>query len=511
MTRDIPNTRPPGRSSAQVRGAKQAVYIAFIANGFIFASWAARIPQVRDGLRVSPGVLGLILLCAAAGSTIATPLSGLVITWLGDSRTVAVMALTAAAGMATVGVGYRYGIPPVAAGLFLFGFSSGTWDVAMNVQGAAVEQALGRVIMSRFHAGWSIGTVAGAGAGAAMVALGVPVAVHLIAAALAVAVAVPIAARRFLPHAPVHADPAQRDGTAARRSPLRAWTEPRTLLIGLFVLCMAFTEGTSNDWLSLAVIGGYHTAAALGTLTFAVFLAAMTTGRWFGPAFIDRHGRVRVLRVCAVTALAGLLLIEAGGLLLAALAGAALLGLGTSLGFPTGISAAADDPRYAPGRVSTAASIGYLAFLAGPPSIGFLADQVGVLRGLSVAGVLLIVAFLLSPVTAPISPSSDPPPKAAESGHRPPAPGVGEGLDQRDATAARGSHDGRGDVMSEFGGLENEAESLAKDHPDQADKGLDAAAQFADRETGNKYDSEIQGAEGAAEKDLGGQGQGGQG
>jgi hypothetical protein len=94
-----------GTDEAQIRGAKQAVYIAFIANGFIFASWAARIPQVRDGLRVSPGVLGLILLCTAVGSTIATPLSGLVITWLGDSRTVVVMSLVAAAGMATVGVG----------------------------------------------------------------------------------------------------------------------------------------------------------------------------------------------------------------------------------------------------------------------------------------------------------------------------------------------------------------------------------------------------------------------
>ena len=316
------------------------------------------------------------------------------------------MALTAAAGMATVAVGYRYGIPPVAAGLFLFGFSSGTWDVAMNVQGAAVEQALGRSVMSRFHAGWSIGTVAGAGAGAAMVALGVPVTAHLLVVAVTVAATVPFAAHRFLPHA----RPApHRDGTTARRSPFRAWTEPRTLLIGLFVLCMAFTEGTSNDWLSLGVIGGYHTAAALGTLTFAVFLAAMTTGRWFGPPFIDRYGRVRVLRVCAATAFVGLFVIEAGGVLAAALAGALLLGLGTSLGFPTGISAAADDPVYAPGRVSTAASIGYLAFLAGPPSIGFLADHVGVLRGLSVAGVLLIVAFLLCPVTAPISPSAPEP------------------------------------------------------------------------------------------------------
>lgn len=405
----------PGAGAAQVRRATRAVYTAFIANGFLFASWAARIPQVRDGLRVSPGVLGLILLCIAVGAAIATPLSGLVITWLGDIRTVAVMAPVAAAGMATVATGYLHGIPPVAAGLFMFGFGSSTWDVAMNVQGTAVEHALGRAIMSRFHAGWSIGTVAGAGIGAAMVALGVPVTVHLLAAALAAAITAPLAARRFLPHsrhppgardtggaAGRDGSAARRDGSTARRSPLAAWTEPRTLLIGLFVLCMAFSEGTGNDWLSLAVISGYHTAAVLGTLTFAVFLAAMTIGRWFGPGFIDRYGRVRVLRVCAATAFAGLLVIEAGRVVPAALAGALLLGLGTSQGFPVGLSAAADDPRYAAGRVSTAASLGYAAFLAGPPSVGFLADHVGILHGLSITGVLLAVAFILCPVTAPL-------------------------------------------------------------------------------------------------------------
>jgi len=60
--------------------------------------------------------------------------------------------------------------------------------------------------------------------------------------------------------------------------------------------------------------------------------------------------------------------------------------------------------------------------------------------------------------------------------------------------------------MSEFGGLENEAESLAKDHPDQVDQGLEAAGQFADKKTGNKFDSEIQGGVSAAEQHLTGQG-----
>ena len=129
-------------------------------------------------------------------------------------------------------------------GLFALGIGNGTWDVAMNVEGSAVERELGRAIMPRFHAGFSVGTVAGALAGAAMVALGVSATVHLVAVAAIVAVAVPLAVRHFLPdgHAPVEA--------GERRNPLKAWTEPRTLLIGLFVFAAAFTEGTGNDWLA---------------------------------------------------------------------------------------------------------------------------------------------------------------------------------------------------------------------------------------------------------------------
>jgi predicted MFS family arabinose efflux permease len=401
----------PGVDDALIRRARNAVGVVFISAGFSFASWASRIPQVRAELRVTPGVLGLILLCTAVGAAIATPLSGLVISWLGETRTVLVMSLISAAGLAVVAVGYRLGIPAVAAGLFMFGFGGAAWDVAMNVQGAAVERALGRAILPRFHAGWSIGTVAGAAGGAAMVALGVPVTVHLLAVALGVAAAVPAAARRFLPgtRAAAHQDKAAHQGR-----PLAAWTETRTLLIGLFVLCMAFSEGTGNDWLSLAVIDGYHTAAVLGTLTFAIFLAAMTAGRWFGPRFIDRYGRVPVLRASAATALIGLLLIDFGTFLPAALAGAVLMGLGTSLGFPVGLSSAADDPRHAATRVTTVASLGYLAFLAGPPAIGFLGDHIGVLHSLSVAGLLLAAALVLCRATAPISPPS----QAAHSSRR---------------------------------------------------------------------------------------------
>jgi predicted MFS family arabinose efflux permease len=387
----------PSEISPQVlRRATAAVYAVFILSGFAFASWASRIPQVRDALGLSPRGLGLVLLGIAVGSVTSMPLSGLVVGRLGTARTLTVMALVAAAGLTTAGLGYRVGVAPVVVGLFALGVGNGTWDVAMNVEGSAVEQELRRAIMPRFHAGFSIGTVAGALIGAAMVALSVSATVHLLAVAAVVAVAGPLAVRDFLPagHAPA--------AHGERPNPLKAWTEPRTLLIGVFVFAAAFTEGTGNDWLGVAVIDGYGAAAALGALTFAIFLAAMTLGRWFGPGLIDRHGRVLTVRMFAALALAGLALVVWGSTLSTAMAGAALWGLGTALGFPVGMSAAGDEPAQAPARVSVVATIGYIAFLAGPPLIGFLGEHTGTLRALTVTGGFVALGLLISGVLRPL-------------------------------------------------------------------------------------------------------------
>jgi fucose permease len=386
--------------SATARRATRAVYAVFILSGFAFASWASRIPSIRDALDLTPRTLGLVLLAIAVGSVTSMPLAGVVVGRLGTARTVAVMALVAAAGLATAGLGYPVGVAVVLVGLFALGIGNGTWDVAMNVEGSAVERELGRAIMPRFHAGFSVGTVAGALVGAAMVALGVSATVHLVAVAAIVAVAGPLSVRDFLPDV---AEPAE-DGE--RRSPLKAWTEPRTLLIGVFVFAAAFTEGTGNDWLGVAMIDGYGAAAALGALTFAIFLAAMTLGRWFGPGLIDRHGRVRTVRIFAALALVGLALVVWGSTLPVAMAGAALWGVGTALGFPVGMSAAGDDPAHAPARVSVVATIGYIAFLAGPPLIGFLGEHTGTLRALTVTGGLVALGLLISGVLRPLG--SDP-------------------------------------------------------------------------------------------------------
>jgi MFS family permease len=165
---------------------------------------------------------------------------------------------------------------------------------------------------------------------------------------------------------------------------------------------MAFSEGVGNDWLAVAVIDGYGAAPVLGPLTFAVFLAAMTLGRWFGPALIDRRGRVIMVRASALLALVGLLMVVFGQVLPVMMAGSVLWGLGTALGFPVAMSAAADDPQLAAARVSVVAAIAYTAFLAGPPLIGFLGNEVGVLRSLTVAAGVLAIAAMIAGVTKPL-------------------------------------------------------------------------------------------------------------
>src|SRR4051812_31787193 len=129
-------------SSTDVRRATLAVYAVFIAAGFTFASWASRIPQVRDALDLTPRTLGFVLLAIAGGSVISMPLAGLVVNRFGTAKTIVVMAGLVTAGLATAAIGTTVGVAPVVVGLFLLGLGNGTWDVAMNVEGADVERHL---------------------------------------------------------------------------------------------------------------------------------------------------------------------------------------------------------------------------------------------------------------------------------------------------------------------------------------------------------------------------------
>lgn len=411
--------------SQQVRAARTAVFVVFALNGIAFATWASRLPTTRDDLGLSQAQLGLLLLCIAVGSVTALPTAGPLAARIGTTRLVRLATVLGLGGLAwaSFSASALHSVPLTVVGMVFMGVGIGAWDVGMNLEGALVEQHLGRAIMPAFHAGFSGGTVLSAGLGALMAWGDVPVWVHAAGVAVVSLVLLWWSSGRFLPEgrrapgaagaepAPpaaqgATADPAATAGVApARLSALGAWREPRTLLIGVLVLSAAFTEGTANDWMAIALVDGYGASAAVGAVGFAVFLSAMTAARLGGQWALDRWGRVPVLRATTGLGAVGALLVVFGEWLPLALVGAVLWGAGAALGFPVGISAAADDPQRAAVRVSVVTTIGYTAFLAGPPLLGFLGEHVGVLDSLLVVALVAVPSLLVSRVARPAADS----------------------------------------------------------------------------------------------------------
>jgi fucose permease len=329
---------------------------------------------------------------------LALPGAGPLVVRLGSARTLRGISILSASGLVVVAFGARGSTAAVVVGLFLMGLALGIWDVVVNVQGARVEHEADRPLMSRFHAWYGVGTVIGAVIGVGMVAAHVSVTVDLLVVAGVLPVALWGASFRFLTDDD-HLEPHEH---AAARSH-NAWRERRTVLIGLIVLAFALAEGSGNDWISVSMIQGHHVAPVLGTVAYGLFLTMMTVSRWNGPHLLERIGRVRSLRLLIVIAITGLLVfVLAPGTPLAYL-GVALWGIGASLGFPVGLSAGADQRALAAPRVGVIASIGYVAFLGGPPLIGLVASWLGLPHALGLVIVPLLPAAVLATVAAPIS------------------------------------------------------------------------------------------------------------
>jgi MFS family permease len=376
------------------------VALTFAANGMAFGSWASRTPAVKSALHLHASGLGLLLICISIGSLIALPLSGAVVQVFGTRRAVLSSAAAETTGLLLAALGLSTGqVLVTGAGLVLAGLGIGTWDVAMNVEGAEVERRLGRSVMSRFHAAWSLGTVAGAGLGAASASAGVSVSAQLVATAAVIAGMAVVGVSRYLEFVQ---HPSAQEAESSRARLGRGWRDHRTLVIGLMVLAFAFMEGVANDWIALAAVDGLGASQAFGAVTFGCFVSAMTLSRVLGGSLLDRWGRVAVLRGSVVVAAVGLLLVISGPALPLVMAGGLLWGGGTALGFPTGISAAADDVPRAAIHVSVVSSIGYTAFLAGPPVVGFLADAVGVRQALNVVFVAMVLSLVTSVRARPL-------------------------------------------------------------------------------------------------------------
>ncbi|MCD1286318.1 MULTISPECIES: MFS transporter [unclassified Brevibacterium] len=404
--------RPSGASSLNRR--RLALLALFFLPGISIASWVTRTPSIRDSLDASTAQMGLVLFGLSIGSMIGILGSGPLVSRWGARPVIVVGTIGVVASMPIVGLGAAVSQPlVVAAGLVVFGLGMGTGEVAMNVEGAELEKHLGSPFLPALHGFFSLGTVIGAVLGIVATAADFSVLIHLVAIGVLGAIVL-VPAMRHVPAGTGRTDAATTSADASAsahgdRNPTAAsavsgsrarpvWRDPRLIVIGAIVLGMALAEGTANDWLPLVMVDGHGFDAALGSSIYAIFAASMTLGRFLGGPIVARFGRPNVLLVSGAFGLVGIGLTSLIDSQIVAAVAVILWGLGTSLGFPVALSeAGASGPNPAK-RVATVSTIGYLAFLVGPPALGLVGEHWGLRSALLIPMGVLVLVVALAPV-----------------------------------------------------------------------------------------------------------------
>ena len=391
--------------SSRAHAALRATCVVYVCLGFGTSAWLSRLPDVRDDLGLTPATIGTMLLIASLGSLLTLPTSGPIVTKIGARASGRIGVLIWALGIVCAGMGAQgASIPLATAGLVLLAAGNGLWGATMNIEAGLVQAAVRRTVVPVIQAMYAVGMLGGALLGALAAQMGLPLGAHLFGLAALELLACGTAVGFYLTKDEVAAlAPAQNKGDGGEASSNKAkgltrvaWREKQTVLIALMVMSAGLMEGAANDWLNLSMVDGYGYSTAAASATFAFFLLMMTIVRFASPRLEARLGSPKLLRITFTGAVVGLLLVAFAPHHLFAVAGIALWGIGSALGFPLGISALSVDPVMTPARVSVLSTVNYGAALIGPPLLGLIADHIGYHRALAFVALPVLLAIVLA-------------------------------------------------------------------------------------------------------------------
>lgn len=378
---------------------RRALFTFFFIPGISMASWVTRTPDIRDALGATIAEMGLVLFGLSVGSMTGILSAGTLVSRLGTRSVARIGLLFIVAALLTVGLGVVISNSfVVAVGLMFFGLGMGTSEIAVNIDGADVERLTGTHLLHALHGFFSLGTVCGALLGIVFNAVNFSVVWHLGSIAV-ISLPLILTQAKHIANGPIVE--VQEAASATSDGP-PVWTDPRLYFIGLIVLGMALAEGAANDWLPLLMVDEYGFNSTSGSFIFLGFAAAMTIGRFSGGFFLNRFGRAAVMSGSAIIGAIGLgIVIVAHDPILAAIA-VFMWGIGASLGFPVALSAAGDSGDRPEERVKIVAICGYIAFLVGPPMLGFVGETYSLRSAMVIVlGLVIVAAFAALSVRRP--------------------------------------------------------------------------------------------------------------
>ena len=384
-TRTAQGRRAPSIDRAAPDRARPAVALLFLLLGTTVGGWLSRAPDVKAQVRLDDAAWGTVLVSSTAGSLIALLALGPLMRRFGPRALVVVAApavLLAAPLMTSTS-----SAPLLAAGLLVFGLSTGTLNTPLNAQAVTVERTRARPVMSSFHACFSIGTLLGALLGSVAAALDIPPGLQLGLSGALLGACLLVAAR----HLP--ADPPA--VPAGHRAPRRL--TPALLVLAAMGLCALLAEGTAGAWSAIYVSQALDSGGTAGAVGYACFAGAMTAGRLVGDRVVALLGRRRFLQVSAATAATGMALGLSGGTAVLACAGFVVLGLGLSCVTPTIFGLAGNQPGVSAGSgILLVTTASWPAFLIGPPLVGAVSSQAGLRVALLVVPLAAVLVAVLA-------------------------------------------------------------------------------------------------------------------
>ena len=386
-------------SSPELRRSRVAILGYFFVLGVATATWSARLPAIKESLRLTDGRLGLALFAVPAGSVLTLALSGRIADRFGAVRVLRIAGVLNP--VALIPIGLARDLLALMATLAVYGAMAGLLDVSMNACGARLELGYDRPIMSSLHAGYSIAGLAGAGIGGVSAWLGVsPLPTFTVTAVALIVLGLLIGPRVTIPPvAPAAQEPDAAAGRSLRHISAVIW------ILGLLALCGQVGEGSAGDWSAVYLHVNLGAPPGVAAVALGAFSVTMAAGRVAGDRLASRYGSVRLVRASGLVAGLGL----AAGLLIAtsaaAIAGFALLGLGLAAIFPQIVTAAARlDPGQAGRNIGRIAAVAYSGLLSGPVAIGAIASGVGLKDALLVPAALAVLVTAAAGVMTPHAP-----------------------------------------------------------------------------------------------------------
>jgi MFS family permease len=367
-----------------------AVAVLFALDGFVFGTWAARIPDVSAQVGASHSSLGIAVLCLSVGALASMQATGALSARLGAGRVSVVAAALVSVAMSLPGMATS--VAQLCVALFFFGAATGAVNVAANSLGVQVEARWGRPLLPSLHAGFSFGGLAGALVGGLLSGF-VGVAPHLVGVTVA-----GLALLAWIGPTLARADEAAPQAGAVASTedrPGRRGGAPTAVLVvlGAVAGCTAYGEGALTDWGALYLREDLGATPVLAAAGYAGFSLAMACGRLVGSKLVVQLGEERLLVGGALLAAAGMLIAACSGSVSVALAGFVLVGLGLANVFPLAIARAG--ALGGAGGVALASTVGYSGLLGGPPLLGFLAEYTGLSIALSTVSFFAVVAAVL--------------------------------------------------------------------------------------------------------------------